>query len=624
MRSSSLVRSALKGRAPHVRWRRWLCSAAPPADDVLYASRLRNISICAHVDAGKSTLSDVLLRETGAVSEAQIAANPRFLDGLSVERERGITVQLRAARMRWGNHIINIVDTPGHCDFASGVLQSLQAVDGVLLLVDATKGVQAQTLANLELARAKSKVVLPIVSKCDLETADVDACLGQLMDLLPDGVDPILTSARTGAGVVDVLDAVVRHVPPASAFGDASSALQAIVFDSFYCPYRGIVVLCRIQNGSLRAGDELRILPTSGKTFTVEAVGYLSPHEVDAAVLSAGDVGFVTAGSTPNFGATDVTPPMRGICANDIRRPLTSPSTPVSSRCHSFFSPVKTLGDAPVGCTLVGTGPGASNDALDRYTECAPVVWMGLFPTEPNDFAALRRALQKLKLTDASLVFEVDTSPAMGTGFRCGFSGLLHGDVVQQRLEDDFDLDLIASSPSVSYHVLSEGETEWSLVSNPAEVPDGAKVKEPIASVDILCRDEDVGAMIQLSESRRGEMVDQAYVGTDRVRLSYRIPLIEVVADLYDAVKHKSSGYATMEFRTGESREGALARMDFVIAGEKIDGLSMVVDRAGAFKRGSAVVKKLREQIPRHNFKVRHGAPGRSIRFRGSFCGAGR
>jgi GTP-binding protein LepA len=527
-----------------------------------YASSIRNISICAHVDAGKSTLSDALLRITGAVSEAQIAATPQFLDALSVERERGITVQLRAARMHWRDHVVNIVDTPGHCDFAAQVGQSLDAVDGVLLLLDATKGVQAQTLANIELALEKSKTILPVINKCDLETADVDACLEQLMDLFPGYVDPILTSAKAGTGVEDVLNAVLLRIPPASQFGSSELPLQARIFDSFYCRYRGVVLLCRLQNGSIRPGDSLRALPGDDKkSFIVESVGFLAPHEVEAKELRAGDVGYISAG-------------------------------------------IKVLGDAPVGSTLVGAVPGSSTEVLPGYLDRKPVVFKGLFPTDPVDFTALRGALQKLKLTDASLTFDIDKSAAMGTGFRVGFSGLLHADVVQQRLEDDFDLDLVASAPSVSYLCRRENENEWSLMSNPADIPEGAKIKEPLAHLDILCREEDVGAMIQLAESRRGELNDQSYVGANRVRLAYTLPLIEVVADFYDSVKQRSSGYATMDFRIGEHRENALARMDISIAGEKLDGLSIVVDRANAYDRAASLVRKLKEQIPRHNFKV--------------------
>lgn len=273
-------------------------------------------------------------------------------------------------------------------------------------------------------------------------------------------------------------------------------------------------------------------------------------------------------------------------------------------RFSHFYAVVKELGDAPVGTTLVGTSSDSAKEALPGYRKSTPVVFMGLFPSDPADFTSLRSALQKLKLTDASLTFEVDKSAALGTGFRVGFSGLLHADVVQQRLEDDFALDLTASSPSVSYYVSRGNNEPWSFVANPADIVDGSKIREPIAHVDILCREEDLGAMIQLAESRRGELHEQGYVGLDRVRLSYTLPLSELVSDFYDALKQRSSGYATMDFRLGEHRENNLARMDFLVAGEKLDGLTMVVDRPNAFKRAQSIVKKLKEHIPRHNFKV--------------------
>lgn len=393
-----------------------------------------------------------MLRRTGAVSEAQLAENPLFLDGLSVEKERGITVQLRAARMRWGDHIIQLIDSPGHVDFSTQVSQSLGAADAVILIIDATRGVQAQTLAHLELAVKHAKLILPVINKVDLATADVDACLDQLIDLpgvADQAFDPVLTSAKTGVGMNDLLDAIVKHIPPAASADDQAAPLRAIIIDSFYCSYRGVIALVRLRNGSMKPRDRIVMLPARDlpAELTVESVGFLEPQEVPCDELRAGDVGFVATG-------------------------------------------VKELGELPVGGTLVGVGPGAATEPIGTFTESAPVVWTGVFPTNPADFPNLRKALQKLKLTDTSLAFEVDQSAAMGTGFRCGFSGLLHADVVSQRLSDDFDLDLITSAPSVSYHVLEQGESEWVVVANPSLVADGAKIKEPIADVEILSREE--------------------------------------------------------------------------------------------------------------------------------------
>lgn len=351
--------------------------------------------------------------------------------------------------MRWSSHIIQLVDSPGHVDFATQVSQSLGAADAVILVIDATRGVQAQTLAHLELAIKHSKSILPVINKIDLPTADVDACLDQLIDLPGIGYDPVLTSAKTGAGILDLLDTIVAHVPPAATPAEASAPLRAIIIDSFYCSYRGVIALIRLRDGSMRPGDKLRMLsaPTASPHLTVDSVGFLEPQEVLCEELQAGDVGFVATG-------------------------------------------VKELGELPVGGTLVGAGPDAATEAIGTFVESAPVVWMGIFPSDPVDFANLRKALQKLKLTDTSLAFEVDQSAAMGTGFRCGFSGLLHADVVSQRLLDDFELDLITSAPSVSYHVREHDGGEWVVVANPSLIPDGAKIKEPIADVEILAREQ--------------------------------------------------------------------------------------------------------------------------------------
>lgn len=444
-------------------------------------------------------------------------------------------MQSRTARMQYGNYIVNAVDTPGHSQFFHSVVQAISAVDGILLLVDATQGVQAQTLAACEIACKHNLGIVPVINKCDFATTEQQlASIEQVEDLIPECVDPVMVSAKTGSGVVDVLDAIVQHLPPASDIGKRGSPLQARIFDSSFCTYRGIVVLCRVVNGAITPGDEVRVLSSPKRQFTVASVGYLCPHEVPALSLQAGDVGFFTAG-------------------------------------------MKDLQDAPVGATVTHIGADSSEEALPGYKEATPVVWLGLFPTNPKEFTTLRRALQQLKLTDASVVFEVETSAAMGSGFRVGLSGLLHGQVVQSRLEDEFGLDLIATSPSVAYEVRAAGETEWRKVSNPSSVPDGSvAIREPYAEVDVLCREVDVGGIMKLLESRRGKIEDQRYVGGDRVRLRYVMPLADVVDDLLDTVKQLSSGYATMEFRTIESREGGLVRMDFLIAGEKVDGVTMV------------------------------------------------
>lgn len=495
--------------------------------------------------------------------------------------------------MQFGDYIINAVDTPGHSQFFHSVVQAVSAVDGILLLIDATQGVQAQTMAACEIAHERNLGIVPVINKCDFATTEQQlASIEQVEELLPGCIDPVMVSAKTGHGVFDALDAIVTHLPPASDYGNPENPLQARIFDSSFCSYRGIVVLCRLVNGRLAPGDEIRVLSSPKRRFTVTSVGYLCPHEIPALSLEAGDVGFFTAG-------------------------------------------MKNLLDAPVGATVAHTGPESTDEGLPGYKEATPVVWLGLFPTDPEEFPLLQRALQQLKLTDASVEFEVETSAAMGSGFRIGLSGLLHGQVVQSRLEDEFGLDLIATSPSVSYEVRRPGESEWVRVANPSRVPDGSVViREPYAEVDILCRESDLGCMMRLMETRRSKIEDQRYIGGDRVRLRYIMPLADIVDDLLDTVKQQSSGYATMEFRTMEPREGGLVRMDFLIAGEKVEGLTMVcltcssclcpflnwfcasdkyilllwwfqvVERDSAYRRATAVVSALKENIPRHMFKV--------------------
>jgi small GTP-binding protein len=589
---------------------RGACSSAIETESSeLYINRLRNFAVLAHIDAGKSTLSDAFLRQTGAISAATLDANPQFLDSLSVERDRGITIKLRCARMRWRNHIINIVDTPGHCDFVAQVRQSLAAVEGVLLVVDATQGVQAQTVANLALAQDAGLTIVPVVNKIDLPTADPDGAIEQLMDVMQfDLSDVVMTSAKTGFGVSNALDAIVDRVPAPS--GSTTSPLQALIFDSFYDSYRGIVVLIRVINGSIRKGDVIQPMrsgSSSRQSFIVDSLGFLAPHEMPCELLRAGDVGYFTAASTSLY-LEDRICPYNSKCQTDQDRFLT---VVILDGQHFRSSTnellVKALGDAPVGDTITHAGAMAASEPLPGYQEPKPVVWCGLFPVNPAECTALRNALEKLQLTDASLVFDPDQSAAMGTGFRCGYLGLLHAATIQERLERDFGIELIASAPSVSYEISVDGQSDWTPISNPSKVPVMIKtrIRESYAAVDVLTNEEHVGALMELAQSRRGEIVDQAYIGQKRVRLSYTIPLAELVTDFYDAVKSRSRGYATIDYRVlDELRENPLARMDILIAGEPVEGLATVVHRDFAYKRAAALVLRLKECIPPQLFKI--------------------
>lgn len=537
------------------------------------------------------------------MSDKQLEGRAQFLDSIAIERERGVTIKARAARMPWREHCISIIDCPGHHDFSRQVLQSVEAAEGALLLVDASQGVQAQTISSVELALEAGLEILPVINKIDLPTADVDASRYQIEQLIGlDASDAILTSAKKGVGIEDVLNGIIARLPAPT--GDKSAPLQALVFDSYFDQYRGVVVFIRVMHGIVRKGDRIR--PMSVQTvggqdqgvreFLVDSVGFLSPDEVATDALRAGDIGFFTAS-------------------------------------------IKSTGDVPAGDTIT-TVVGGAESALKRYEDPKPVVFCGLFPGDSGDVTALRNALQKLQLQDSSLVFEPDKSAAMGTGYRCGFLGLLAMSVTIERLETEFNLNLIASSPSVSYNVrypvlslvlqffshshselsfsncynhvvicllqvLEEGSDVWRLISNPAAIPhSAAKIQEPYARVDLICSDDHVGGIMELAQSRRGELRDQRYIGLNRMKLVYSIPLSELVTDFHDAVKSRSKGYASMDYEIDEMRENPLQRMDIVIAGSAVDGMSCIVHRDNAYSQGRWLVGRLKEVIPRQMFKV--------------------
>lgn len=494
--------------------------------------------------------------------------------------------------MKWNSHAITLIDCPGHHDFSRQVARSARAVEGALLLIDATRGVQAQTLSSVELAmEAGLDTFIPVINKVDLPSADVDRAREQIEQLVGvDASDALLTSAKQGIGVKESLDAIIQRIPPPQ--GDVNQPLQALVFDSYFDSYRGVVLFVRVVNGHLRKGDV--IAPMSAvaveavaaagakgrsvgdrkgrrdeqQTFTVDGIGFLQPHQVAYDTLGPGDIGFVTAA---------------------IRR----------------------IGDVPVGDTVTHAAAAASA-ALPGYEDARPLVFCGLYPTGASDFGGLRAALDRLQLTDGSVWYEADKSTALGSGFRCGFVGLLHMAVVQERLEKEYGLELISSAPSVSYNFQAEGETTWVHTANPGSVPDGrVAIEEPIARVDVMCQQSHVGAMMDLGLSRRGVIVDHASLGMDRVKMTFDLPLAELVTDFHDALKSRSGGFASMTYEVTQMRQDRLVRLDILVAGNRVDGLSSIVHEDHVQREGRAIVDRLKLSIQRHMFKIQIQAVAR-------------
>jgi GTP-binding protein LepA len=526
-------------------------------------SRIRNFSIIAHIDHGKSTLADRLLQVTGTVSDRDMKA--QFLDTMDLERERGITIKLQAARMNYtaqdGNtYVLNLIDTPGHVDFSYEVSRSLAACEGALLVVDASQGVEAQTLANVYLALEHDLEIIPVLNKIDLPGAEPERIKQEIEDII--GLDcssAILASAKEGIGIEEILEAIVFLVPPPQDTVDRP--LRALIFDSYYDPYRGVIVYFRVMDGTLRRGDRIRLM-ASGKEYEIDELGVLSPTQIQVEDLHAGEVGYLAAA-------------------------------------------IKSVEDARVGDTIT-LAKGAADAPLPGYKEAKPMVFCGLFPTDSEQFEDLREALEKLRLNDAALYYEPETSSAMGFGFRCGFLGLLHMEIVQERLEREYDLDLITTAPSVIYKVTTiEGEVL--NIDNPSHLPDPQyreKIEEPYVQVDMIVPEEFVGSMMELSQSRRGDFKNMKYLAQGRTNLIYEIPLAEVVTDFFDQMKSRSRGYASMEYQLIGYRENPLVRLDVLINGDRVDPLATIVHRDKAYYVGKALVEKLKELIPRHQFKI--------------------
>jgi GTP-binding protein LepA len=519
-------------------------------------SKIRNFSIIAHIDHGKSTLADRILELTDAVSARDMRA--QLLDSMELERERGITIKAQAVRVSWKGHELNLIDTPGHVDFTYEVSRSLQACEGALLVVDAAQGIEAQTLANAYLAIENGLEIVPVANKVDLPQADPDGTAIEVADLLGD--DPthvVRISAKTGLNVGDVLDAIVDRVPAPA--GDPDAPPRALVFDSTYDQYRGVLAFVRMVDGSFSRRETLRTMAT-GTRFDAEELGFFSPSMTPVDSLTAGEVGYVVTG-------------------------------------------LKDVSSLRVGDTLTSVARAAAKP-LPGYKDVKPMVFAGLFPTDSDDYPELRDALERLKLNDAALFYEPETSTALGFGFRCGFLGLLHMEIVRERLEREFDLDLIVTAPNVAYRV-KERATEWIEVHNPAEFPrEVEEVEEPYVKASIIVPKEYVGAVMELCNERRGSFDHMEYLSPERVHLTYELPLGEIVLDYYDQLKSRTRGYASFDYDLSGFKAGTLVRVDVLVAGETVDALSLIVHRDFAYDRGRLLVEKLREEIPRQMFDV--------------------
>ncbi|MDY3265715.1 MAG: translation elongation factor 4 [Candidatus Enterosoma sp.] len=524
---------------------------------------IRNFCVVAHIDHGKSTLCDRILEKTGAVELREL--QPQLLDDMDLERERGITVKLNAVNVTYKakdgeTYLFNLIDTPGHVDFTYEVSRSLGACEGALLVVDATQGVQAQTLANGYLAIDNGLKILPVVNKVDLPSADIERCQLELIDTLsidPDDVIPV--SAKTGVGVEELLEHIVKSLPAPS--GDRTSPLQALIFDSKFDSYRGVIVLIRVFEGTIRVGDKIQFL-SNGNVYQVTELGIRTPKEEKVDCLQAGEVGYLAAS-------------------------------------------IKNIRDVQVGDTI--TLEGAQVEPRKGFRKTQPMVFAGLYPSDNKDFENLKAALEKLSLNDAALVYEPETSLALGSGFRCGFLGLLHMEVVQERLEDEFDLDIMCTAPSVVYEVtFTDGTSQF--IQNPADFPkDRTKIKEtkePFADINIMTPKDFVGNIMTLCQNRRGIYDNMVYIDETRVELKYKMPLSEIVFDFFDRLKSISQGYASLDYVPIGYEKSDVERMDILLNGEAVDALTTIVFKGTAYYRARAVVDKLKDVIPKQQFEI--------------------
>ena len=522
------------------------------------SGRIRNISIIAHIDHGKSTLSDRILEITGAVDPRLMRA--QYLDSMDIERERGITIKAQNVRVQYEGHIIQLIDTPGHVDFGYEVSRSLAACEGAVLLVDASQGIQAQTLANCYQALEHNLEIIAVLNKIDLPAADPERCKEELERVLGLPASEVLSiSAKTGQGVRDLLNAVIERIPAPS--GDPSAPLRALVFDSYFDQYRGVISSIRIVEGTLR--DDMRVrMMQAGENHEIEEIGVRTPELVRVHQLGPGEVGFIVAGIKDVAGARS------GETITEAARP--------------------------------------AGAALEGYLDPKPMVFCGIYPIDGDDLADLRDALDKLKLNDASITYEPETSRALGFGFRCGFLGLLHMEIVRERLEREFNLDIIATAPSVVYRAFLTDGTEL-LVDNPTELPESSRldhIDEPMLDITVLTPSEYLGSVMDLCQSRRGEMVKMDYLSTERVELRYTIPLAEVVIDFFDALKSRTKGYASLDYEPSGYITSQLVRVDLLINHEPVDAFSTIVHKSNADYYGRRMAERLKELIPRQMFDV--------------------
>ncbi len=524
---------------------------------------IRNFSIIAHIDHGKSTLADRLLEVTGALQQREMMA--QVLDSMDLERERGITIKAHAVRLDYKAddgimYQLNLIDTPGHVDFSYEVERSLQACEGALLVVDASQGVEAQTMANTYLALHHNLEIIPVINKIDLPAADPERIREQIEDVIGiDASEAVLASAKQGIGIHEILEAVVKKVPHPK--GDAEKPLRALVFDSWFDPYRGVIILVRVLDGRMKLNQKIKFF-SNGQQYEVEGLGYQSPKAIPLPELSAGEVGYV-------------------------------------------FANIKKVGDAKIGDTIIDSANPAT-EPLPGFEEVRPMVFAGLYPVESHEHGLLRDALEKLQLNDSALSYDAESSVALGFGFRCGFLGLLHLEIVQERLEREFNIDLITTAPGVRY-LITTTAGEVLEVDNPTRFPNPTsiqQIEEPIIEATVITREEYIGGILALVEDKRGIQKKFEYIGSGRVMLVYELPLNEVVLDFYDRLKSVSRGYASLDYHLAGYRVSPMVRLDVLIAGEEVDALSMIVHRDSAYERGKFIIERMRKLIPRQMFEI--------------------
>lgn len=526
-------------------------------------TKIRNFCIIAHIDHGKSTLADRILEATGTVTKRELTE--QILDSMDLERERGITIKLTAVRLNYhaqdrNDYVLNLIDTPGHVDFSYEVSRSLAACEGALLVIDATQGIEAQTLANLYLALENDLEIIPVINKIDLPSADPERVKRELEEVIGiDSSEAILASAKTGEGIMEILEAIVQRIPAPK--GDPDAPLQALIFDSHYDSYRGAIAYVRVVNGTIKVGDKIQMM-SSQRVFEVTELDIMRPTMTPVTMLSPGEVGCVIAS-------------------------------------------MKDVKDTRVGDTITHAQRPASQP-LPGYVPAKPMVYCGLYPVDNEQFGELRDALEKLQLNDAALTFEAETSAALGFGFRCGFLGLLHMEIIQERIEREFNLNIIATAPSVVYRILLTDDTEL-YIDNPAKFPPVqriAYIEEPFVTATIIVPEQFVGAVMELCQERRGTFKNLEYITADRARVEYVIPLSEILMDFFDKLKSRTKGYASLDYEFTGYQESDLVKLDILLNGKPVDALSCIVHRERAYSRGRSLVEKLKEVIPRQQFEV--------------------